>query len=83
MTLQQGEHHSVVRVRAALKYLVLALSGYMDDVLAAYKVMYASCDIYLPSVCIFFLQMFSALRNPRRSQFNHFYHYIYNIENNS
>ncbi|KNA25922.1 hypothetical protein SOVF_002230 [Spinacia oleracea] len=33
----QGEHHSVVRVRAALKYLVLALSGYMDDVLAAYK----------------------------------------------
>ncbi|XP_021735575.1 uncharacterized protein LOC110702196 isoform X2 [Chenopodium quinoa] len=33
----QGEHHSLVRVRAALKYLVLALSGYMDDVLAEYK----------------------------------------------
>ncbi|XP_010673447.1 uncharacterized protein LOC104889813 isoform X4 [Beta vulgaris subsp. vulgaris] len=33
----QGEHHSLVCVRAALKYLVLALSGYMDDVLVEFK----------------------------------------------
>ncbi|KAL9245193.1 hypothetical protein vseg_018871 [Gypsophila vaccaria] len=33
----KGESHSLVRVRAALKYLVLALSGYMDEVLAEYK----------------------------------------------
>ncbi|KAH9616367.1 hypothetical protein KSS87_016267 [Heliosperma pusillum] len=33
----QGERHALVRVRAALKYLLLALSGYMDEVLAEYK----------------------------------------------
>ncbi|KAK9749051.1 hypothetical protein RND81_02G099400 [Saponaria officinalis] len=33
----KGESHSSVRVCAALKYLVLALSGYMDEVLAEYK----------------------------------------------
>lgn len=35
--LIQGEHNSIVRVRAALKYFVLALSGYMDDGLTEYK----------------------------------------------
>lgn len=33
----QGEHYSLVRIRAALKYLLLALTGYMDDILAEYK----------------------------------------------
>ncbi|XP_074280083.1 uncharacterized protein LOC141605282 isoform X2 [Silene latifolia] len=33
----QGERHSLVRVRVALKYILLALSGYMDEVLAEYK----------------------------------------------
>ncbi|XP_058085820.1 uncharacterized protein LOC131233204 isoform X3 [Magnolia sinica] len=33
----QGSYHSFSRARAALKYLILALSGHMDDMLAKYK----------------------------------------------
>ncbi|XP_059649038.1 uncharacterized protein LOC132294992 isoform X2 [Cornus florida] len=33
----QGVRHSLTRARAALKYIVLALSGNMDDVMAKYK----------------------------------------------
>lgn len=33
----QGTLHSVARARAALKYIVLALSGHMDDILGKYK----------------------------------------------
>ncbi|ONK73734.1 uncharacterized protein A4U43_C04F34700 [Asparagus officinalis] len=33
----QGASHSIARARAALKYILLALSGHMDDVLAKYK----------------------------------------------
>ncbi|KAK9273545.1 hypothetical protein L1049_018355 [Liquidambar formosana] len=33
----QGARNSLPRARAALKYIVLALSGHMDDVLAKYK----------------------------------------------
>ncbi|RDY04904.1 hypothetical protein CR513_11313, partial [Mucuna pruriens] len=33
----QDAHNSLVRVRAALKYIVLALSGHMDDILGKYK----------------------------------------------
>ncbi|KAI4356168.1 hypothetical protein L6164_000211 [Bauhinia variegata] len=33
----QDAHHSIVRPRAALKYIVLALSGHMDDILGKYK----------------------------------------------
>ena len=44
--LQQGERNSDVRLRAALKYLVLALSGYMDDVLTEYKVMKTSSNLF-------------------------------------
>lgn len=33
----QGAHHSFARARAALKYIVLALSGVMDDILVKYK----------------------------------------------
>ncbi|XP_075644517.1 uncharacterized protein LOC142615660 isoform X3 [Castanea sativa] len=33
----QGSRHSLTRARAALKYIVLALSGHMDDVLRKYK----------------------------------------------
>ncbi|WCJ28751.1 O-fucosyltransferase family protein [Euphorbia peplus] len=33
----QGAHHSPSRARAALKYIVLALSGHMDDILGKYK----------------------------------------------
>lgn len=34
----QGARHSLARARAALKYIVLALSGHMDDILGKYKV---------------------------------------------
>ncbi|KAJ8631904.1 hypothetical protein MRB53_025240 [Persea americana] len=33
----QGARHSIARARAALKYIILALSGHMDDILAKYK----------------------------------------------
>ncbi|KAL3573924.1 hypothetical protein D5086_024537 [Populus alba] len=33
----QGARHSLARARAALKYIVLALSGHMDDILGKYK----------------------------------------------
>ncbi|KAF7825935.1 uncharacterized protein G2W53_017099 [Senna tora] len=33
----QDASHSLVRARAALKYIVLALSGHMDDILGKYK----------------------------------------------
>ncbi|XP_037492516.1 uncharacterized protein LOC105632528 isoform X3 [Jatropha curcas] len=33
----QGARHSPARARAALKYIVLALSGHMDDILGKYK----------------------------------------------
>ncbi|XP_059277987.1 uncharacterized protein LOC132032392 isoform X3 [Lycium ferocissimum] len=33
----QGARHSFARARAALKYIVLALSGVMDDILVKYK----------------------------------------------
>ncbi|OMP05656.1 Tubulin binding cofactor A [Corchorus olitorius] len=33
----QGAQHSMARARAALKYIVLALSGHMDDILGKYK----------------------------------------------
>ncbi|OVA18390.1 hypothetical protein BVC80_1833g45 [Macleaya cordata] len=33
----QGARTSITRARAALKYIILALSGHMDDVLAKYK----------------------------------------------
>ncbi|KAK2967245.1 hypothetical protein RJ640_016037 [Escallonia rubra] len=33
----QGARHSLGRARAALKYIVLALSGHMDDIMAKYK----------------------------------------------
>ncbi|KAH0728294.1 hypothetical protein KY284_004159 [Solanum tuberosum] len=33
----QGTHHSYARARAALKYIVLALSEVMDDILVKYK----------------------------------------------
>ncbi|XP_019701444.1 uncharacterized protein [Elaeis guineensis] len=33
----QGARQSIARARAALKYIILALSGHMDDVLAKYK----------------------------------------------
>uniref|UniRef100_A0A0V0HND7 Putative ovule protein n=1 Tax=Solanum chacoense TaxID=4108 RepID=A0A0V0HND7_SOLCH len=33
----QGAHHSFARARAALKYIVLALSEVMDDILVKYK----------------------------------------------
>ncbi|KAJ9680144.1 hypothetical protein PVL29_019433 [Vitis rotundifolia] len=33
----QGARHSLAHARAALKYIVLALSGHMDDILARYK----------------------------------------------
>ncbi|XP_021829892.1 uncharacterized protein LOC110770086 isoform X1 [Prunus avium] len=33
----QGARHSLLRARAALKYVVLALSGHMDDMLGKYK----------------------------------------------
>ncbi|KAK6804186.1 hypothetical protein RDI58_001970 [Solanum bulbocastanum] len=33
----QGANHSFARARAALKYIVLALSGVMDDILVKYK----------------------------------------------
>ncbi|GLT36455.1 hypothetical protein SLA2020_108300 [Shorea laevis] len=33
----QGARHSMVRARAALKYIMLALSGHMDDMLGKYK----------------------------------------------
>ncbi|KAL3027978.1 hypothetical protein AAZX31_03G087700 [Glycine max] len=33
----QDAHNSLVRARAALKYIVLALSGHMDDILGKYK----------------------------------------------
>ncbi|XP_071706107.1 uncharacterized protein [Rutidosis leptorrhynchoides] len=32
-----GAHHALPKARAALKYIVLALSGHMDDVMAKYK----------------------------------------------
>ncbi|XP_057457891.1 uncharacterized protein LOC130748668 isoform X2 [Lotus japonicus] len=35
--LIQDAHNSLVRARAALKYIVLALSGHMDDILGKYK----------------------------------------------
>jgi len=35
----QDAHNSLVRARAALKYIVLALSGHMDDILGKYKVL--------------------------------------------
>ena len=34
----QGAGRSVARAFAALKYIVLALSGHMDDILGKYKV---------------------------------------------
>ncbi|XVE62395.1 hypothetical protein DITRI_Ditri06bG0115100 [Diplodiscus trichospermus] len=34
----QGARHAIARARAALKYIVLALSGHMDDILGKYKV---------------------------------------------
>lgn len=34
----QGARHSLAQARAALKYIVLALSGHMDDILGKYKV---------------------------------------------
>ncbi|XP_020968410.1 uncharacterized protein LOC107617506 isoform X3 [Arachis ipaensis] len=33
----QDAHNSLVRARAALKYILLALSGHMDDILGKYK----------------------------------------------
>ncbi|RVW23087.1 hypothetical protein CK203_099975 [Vitis vinifera] len=33
----QGARHSLAHARAAIKYIVLALSGHMDDILARYK----------------------------------------------
>ncbi|OMO93100.1 Tubulin binding cofactor A [Corchorus capsularis] len=33
----QGAQHSMARARAVLKYIVLALSGHMDDILGKYK----------------------------------------------
>ncbi|KAJ6379745.1 hypothetical protein OIU76_016403 [Salix suchowensis] len=33
----QGARHSLAQARAALKYIVLALSGHMDDILGKYK----------------------------------------------
>ncbi|XP_043717266.1 uncharacterized protein LOC122665240 [Telopea speciosissima] len=33
----QGARFSITRARAALKYVILALSGHMDDILAKYK----------------------------------------------
>ncbi|KAA8520331.1 hypothetical protein F0562_014587 [Nyssa sinensis] len=33
----QGARHSCARARAALKYIMLALSGHMDDIIAKYK----------------------------------------------
>lgn len=38
--MYQGAHHSFARARAALKYIVLALSGVMDDILVKYKVIF-------------------------------------------
>lgn len=38
----QGARHYLARARAALKYIVLALSGHMDDILAKYKVLHHS-----------------------------------------
>lgn len=35
----QGASRSITRARAALKYIVLALSGHMDDMLGKYKVL--------------------------------------------
>lgn len=35
----QGACHSLTRARAALKYIMLALSGHMDDLLGKYKVL--------------------------------------------
>lgn len=35
----QDAHNSLIRARAALKYIVLALSGHMDDILGKYKVL--------------------------------------------
>lgn len=34
----QNARHSLDHARAALKYILLALSGYFDDVLGNYKV---------------------------------------------
>lgn len=34
----QDAKHSLARARAALKYIVLAISGHMDDILGKYKV---------------------------------------------
>lgn len=34
----QSARHSPAQARAALKYIVLALSGHMDDILGKYKV---------------------------------------------
>lgn len=36
----QGARHFPSRARAALKYIVLALSGHMDDILGKYKVLF-------------------------------------------
>ncbi|XP_077238411.1 uncharacterized protein LOC143879740 isoform X3 [Tasmannia lanceolata] len=33
----QGGHHGIARARAGLKYIIIALSGHMDDILARYK----------------------------------------------
>lgn len=38
----QGVGQSLSRSRAALKYILLAVSGNMDDVLAEYKVIHLS-----------------------------------------
>jgi len=40
----QDAHNSLIRARAALKYIVLALSGHVDDILGKYKVL-ASYEI--------------------------------------
>ncbi|XP_020093990.1 uncharacterized protein LOC109714019 isoform X4 [Ananas comosus] len=37
LSVIQGNRQSITRSRAALKYVILAISGHMDDVLAEYK----------------------------------------------
>lgn len=36
----QSASHSLSHARAALKYILLAISGHMDDLLGKYKVSY-------------------------------------------
>ncbi|KAK9144107.1 hypothetical protein Sjap_004010 [Stephania japonica] len=59
----QGSLHSVTRAQAAIKYVILALSGHMDDILPKYKVVKHKILFLIEMLELFLDPVISAMKN--------------------